>query len=353
MSITPTNYDLQQDSRIDEIQEIITTSYEAEDAIEVSFPLVDRPMNDDEWGALAKAWGSGIISFGQFPYRLIIDDDVDVTNQVRIIPSTDVAEKDSVAVIEGFAHRLIEDKLLRVDAVSARTKYTIALQYDPVRAKETGEAVVLDVFAGSLDQTQGKKYVLIYEGYRDPSTVLSQMTWTPVRSRLAPTITVQRPVHLPDPRHSGLLWGTRCYCSATGEEFYLSHDPDSEYMRWERVMIKPQDIGLTIGGGGYYEPMSSSRAPRGIIGADGLVRLYGGIRRVNGDNFNPGQNSYSMAWLPAAYTPKRQYDFTTPAFTTSDRRPVRVVVHTDGNVRGYPNDPTTVLMLDGVTFPLD
>lgn len=288
MSVDPTPYDALQDDRLERIEELVSSEYTDDGGTEVSFPVVDQGMDDEQWGALMKAFGSGVISFGQFPYRMIVDDDADVTNQVRITPATDMATKDSVAVIEGFAHRLLEDKMLTIPAVSTRTKYTVALQYDPVRAKDEGTPVILDVFAGTLDQTQGKKYVLVYEGYRDSSSVLSQMEWTPVRSRLAPTITVQRKEHLPNPQHSGLIWGTRCYCSATGEEYLLSHHPTEDYMRWQ--LLDPAFLSppwVDVKDNSSY-PWPGHGSKRGYRKIGDTLELRGRFTRASGDNFKVG-----------------------------------------------------------------
>ena len=349
MSIDPTPYDLDQDSRIEGLREIITTSYETENAIEVSFPVVDRPMNDDEWGALAKAWGSGIISFGQWPYRLNIDSDADVTNQVRITPATDVATKDSVGVIEGFAHRLLEDKLLTVPAVTTRTRYLIALQYDPVRAESEGIPIVLDVFAGTLDQSQGKKYALIHEGYRDPSTVLSQMEWKGVRSRLAPTITVHQEASLPNPQHSGLIWGTRCLCTSEGTEWMLGHHEDEDVTRMDWHLISdPEWKVFTLAGsrGNASHGYTSSYQKKGR-----KVRLRGHITRPGG-NFTVGAE-WVLGTLPTSARPLQDHVEVTAVSGQSSPKYARITVEPSGRIVAYVSDESSWVSIDGVEFDVE
>lgn len=346
----PTPAELQ--TQIDDLRSLIMTEYQPPSGPEVSFPVVNQPMNDDEWGALFKSFGSGIISFGQYPYRLILDADSDVTNQVRITPATDVAEKDSVGVVEGFAHRLMEDKKLTIDSVTSRTRYLIALQYNPVRVSEGGMPVVLDAFKGTLDQSQGKKYVLIYEGYRDPSTVLSQVQWTPVRSRLAPSITVQRKEHLPNPQHSGLIWGTRCYCSATDEEYLLSHDPNSENMTWERIagtQIYTRPDTAT------YEWAGHGHRPR-VVRDGNSVKLEGHVRKGDGNPFYAGGNSsqgYHVITVPEwGRTTASSLRFTTNAGATNGHIDQTVVVYNTGEVRLFTSRDTTFGNLDGCNWSL-
>lgn len=289
-----TNEELE--TRIAELEGMVVSSYDPPSGPEYSYPSPGRPMDQDQWSELMKSFGSGIISFGQFPYRMIVEADVDATGKITIIPATDMATKDSVGVIEGYAHRLMEKKEFEVPAVTTRTKYTVALQYDPVRAEGGGESVILDMFSGTLDQSQGKKYVLVYEGWRDPSTLLSQMTWTPVRSRLAPTITVQRKEHLPNPQHSGLIWGTRCYCSATGEEYLLSHHPTEEYMRWQ--LLDPAFLSppWTDAPDNSSYPWPGHGSKRGYRKIGDTLELRGRFTRASGANFEVGGGSSGFGY---------------------------------------------------------
>ena len=345
----PTLEELQ--TQIDELKDLITTQYEPPSSVESSFPVVDAPMNDEQWGALFKSFGSGVISFGQWPYRLFLDPDSDVTNQVRISPATDVATKDSVGVVEGFAHRLLEHKYLTIPAVQVRTRYLIALQYDPVRAQNTGEPVVLDVFAGTLDQSQGKKYVLLHEGYRDPSTVLSQMTWTGVRPRLAPTITVHRAVNLPNPQHSGLIWGTRCLCTDEGTEWMLTHHPTTEVMRWENIS-DPAWAALPLA---RYRGQASHGFAAGFQKKGNKVRLRGHITRVvdGREALFPSATELVMGTLPSFARPAQDHVVLTAISGQANPRSARITVEPSGRVVAYVGSECSWIALDGIEFDVE
>ncbi|WP_213062612.1 hypothetical protein, partial [Acinetobacter baumannii] len=228
----------------------------------------------------------------------------------------------------------------------------ISVRYDPVRVAEGGMPVVLDAFKGTLDQSQGKKYVLIYEGYRDPSTVLSQVVWTPVRSRLAPSITVQRKEHLPNPQHSGLIWGTRCYCSATDEEYLLTHDPNSEHMKWERIAgsqiyVRPDTA--------TYEWAGHGHRPR-IVSDGNSVKLEGHIRKTNGDPLYVNGNSsqgYHVITVPEwARSSASSLRFTTNAGGLASSTQQTVVVYRSGEVRLFTQRDTTFGCLDGCNWSI-
>lgn len=352
----PTDYDKLQDEEIETLKDIVTTQEQAPSGGEYSYPIPDMPMDQDQWSELMKSFGSGIISFGQYPYRLIVDDDADETNMVRITPATDVDTKDSVGVVEGYAHRLTEDKLLEVPAVGTTTKYTVALQYDPIRAVEGHNPVILDMFAGDLDESQGKKYVLIYESERKQSTVLSSMTWTPVRSRLAPSITVQRESHLPNPKHSGLIWGTRCYCSATHEEWMLIHDDDSPYMKWEKIHQEWTDWTNPGDTATYEWPGSGHR--RGYRHNGETTQLRGRIQKKDGTDFinggggnGRGYQMYVISSVDAR--PAVEQRFITASAGWQGQKLCVITVSPDGTVYGQPILGDAKWMgLDGINVAL-
>lgn len=246
MSITPTEYDLQQDGEIQDLREIVTTDYQEVEGEEQSFPVVDEPMDDDQWAHLAKAFGSGVISYGGAPYRL---GEVDDVNNTLTVLKADDEGRESGAIIEGFAHRMTGDVELSIPAVTSTTDYVIGLQYNPVRAKEEGEPITLGCFTRPLDTTQGKKYAPIWEGTRRPSTVLSSVRWNTARSRISPTTTVSREQYLPDPRHSGLMWGTICYTYRDKRWFQLQWaTEDGGEMVWVEIGFsswEPESYGST------------------------------------------------------------------------------------------------------------
>ena len=348
MSETPTPYDLTQDALIGPMRDILLTAAEPPSGPEFSYPVVDQAVSSSMWQDMMKAFGSGIVSYGQYPYRLDEAQTSDINNSVVIVPATDVKEKDSVGIIEGFVHSLEEPKTLTVPAVATRTRYLIALQYDPTQHDRPGGPIKLDVFAGTLDQSQGKRYVLIYEGWRDPSTVVSSITWTPVRARVGGNITVSRADQLPNPHHSGLLWGTRAYADLDGSEWMLRHRDDGQGMRWDPIHQPVRHL-ITM-----YTPhrtvMEQSRTPRVDI-LNGIAYLHGGFRMANGSAFTAGGDGWHLGSLPAVARPPRQYDLPGVAFAPNPGV-VRIRVETSGAIRAFLERSSHAVTLDGLSFPL-
>lgn len=349
MSIDPTPYDLQQDSRIDDLREIVTTSYKEATGDEQSFPVVDQPMNDDQWAHLAKAFGSGVISYGGAPYRLGNVSDVDNTLTVY---RADDEGRESGGIIEGFAHRMTGDVQIKVGPVLETTDYMIGLQYDPVRAKEEGHPILLDCFARPLDTTQGKKYAPIWEGTRRPSTVLSSVNWQTARSRISPTTTVARERYLPDPRHSGLMWGTICYTYRDREWFQLQWaTEEGGEMVWVRLGGAQQSYTRPDG---VYKWEGTGAQP----GADRIgdvVYLEGRLARgssFEGRDFNAG-TQYELMTLPEGMRPKRERRFITKCDGWSyTGKSATVYVSADGKVIGVPNETCSWIGLDGINYTL-
>ena len=351
MSIDPTPYDLQQDSRIDDLREIVTTSYEEATGDEQSFPVVDQPMNDDQWAHLAKAFGSGVISYGGAPYRLGNVSDVDNTLTVH---RADDEGRESGGIIEGFAHRMTGDVQIKVGPVLETTDYMIGLQYDPVRAKEEGHPILLDCFARPLDTTQGKKYAPIWEGTRRPSTVLSSVNWQTARSRIAPTTTVSRERFLPDPRHSGLMWGTLCYTYRDREWFQLQWaTEEGGEMVWQNITA-PEWENL---------PLVSPRQP---YGGDPLqmrrvgrqVFLRGWVLRNSLQNDFTTDNNNNSGWgiveaLPSYARPKRSVRLPLSGSNSTSASGHSVSVNTSGKVTVWVAKDVGWVSLDNVSYWLD
>lgn len=352
MSVDPTPYDLEQDEAIQEIRDVVTATPPTNDGAEESFPVVGYGMNDEQWSHLAKAFGSGVLSYGASPYRRGTVSDVSNTIVIR---KADDDGRDSGAVIEGFAHRMLGDVTVEVPAVTTTTDYVIGIQYDPVRAKGVGIPLKLDCFSRPLDTSQGKKYAPIWEGTRKPSTVLSSVEWVTARSRIAPTTTVRTEERLPDPRHSGLMWGTICYTYDDRKWFQLTDasSPDgwtqigAEWTDW----TNPGDTAAYVWAGHGYR--------RGYRYRGTELELRGRIARSNGGNFvnggggtGKGYQMYSIADQKA--WPKREQRFITSSGGTTNQRLCVVTVDTDGVVYAQPIlGDVSWLSLDGIRVVLE
>ena len=349
MSIDPTPYDLQQDSRIDDLREIVTTSYKEATGDKQSFPVVDQPMNDDQWAHLAKAFGSGVISYGGAPYRLGNVSDVDNTLTVH---RADDEGRESGGIIEGFAHRMTGDVQIKVGPVLETTDYMIGLQYDPVRAKEEGHPILLDCFARPLDTTQGKKYAPIWEGTRRPSTVLSSVNWQTARSRISPTTTVSRERFLPDPRHSGLMWGTLCYTYRDKTWFQLQWaTEEGGEMVWQRIGFSgwsKVDYGSTY----KYPGHGSSKA----IARDGIRRyLRGRWAIANDSNFVAPSSQGYLLWTldPEDWPPSEERRVVSGYNLAAPRWGVVNISSTTGEVRFHPAQNTSWVDIGELSYSVE
>lgn len=232
------------EQQIADLRSLITTDYQPPSGPEYSYPVVNQPMSDEMWVHLAKAWGSGVISYGGSPYRIGNVNDVDNTLTMY---AADDEGRESGAVLEGFAHRMTSSVEVPVEAVTTATDYVLGIQYDPLRE---GNPLKVGCFKRPLDVTSGKKYIPLWEGTRNPSSVLSTVVWNTARSRIAPTTTVSRARYLPDPSHSGLMWGTLCW---------TYRDKEWHQLQWatedggEMVWVNISDPGWeTVGYGNTY-----------------------------------------------------------------------------------------------------
>lgn len=346
----PTDYDKVQDSRLDDIEDIVTSSAEAGDGIEQSFPIEGDPMSGEQWAHLAKAWGSGVISYGGAPYRI---SDVDDVNNTLVINAADDEGRESGAVLEGYAHRMKGNVELSVAAVPSSTDYVIGLQFDPLR---DSMPIKLGVFSRPLDTSQGKKYIPIWEGTRKSSSALSSVTWNTARSRISPTTTVARESRLPDPRHSGLMWGTICYTYRDRQWFQLQWaDEEGGEMVWVKISqewsewTNPGDTATYEWAGHGYR--------RGWRSDGRSAELRGRVQKVDGTQFingGGGDGGYLMYSLPEAARPKGEVRLITASSGTTNQRLVVANISSNGEVRLQPIlGDCQWMSLDGLRWPLD
>lgn len=188
-----------------------------------SYPVVEKPVSAAQWSTMARAGGDGIIDRGNYPFW---PGTVNSANNTIVLqPSryktasaptsgAQVAE----AALSGFYYRLTSNETLTVPAVSSTTTYRIALCYDPLREAEIGGPIRLGVFAGNLDKTQGKTYLVLWQLERKANqTLLDAWNATKQARRcwIAPNITVSEVADLPT--DSETLVDTRAYVRVTGE----------------------------------------------------------------------------------------------------------------------------------------
>lgn len=341
-----TNEELE--TRIAEIEGMVVSEYDPPSGPEYSYPIPGEPMSDDMWSHLAKAWGSGVISYGGAPYRLGNVDDI---NNTLTVYKADDEGRESGAVLEGYAHRMTEDVTLKVPAVSEETDYVIGLKFDPLN---DGRPITLGVFTRPLNTTQGKKYIPIWEGRRNPSTVLSTVEWQTARSRISPTTTVAREKYLPDPRHSGLMWGTICYTYRDQKWFQLQWATEDEgEMVWVDITDPKWSDWVFVPDGTYVNPGSGFF--RGQRSKGDTVELRGRVARADGSKFVAGgggaSGGYTLMYLEPGNYPGASQRFIAASDGYSSNSLCVITVSPDGVVYGTPlMSDATWIGLDGIRF---
>lgn len=160
---------------------------------EISFPVVDKPLSENQWKTIGLSMGRGVIDRGGNPYRLTTKDSV--ANEVTI--DLDTITGLNEALLDGFVHRIDTIKKLSVPAVTADTDYEIGLVYDPLQHGTLAGPIVLTVWVAPGDTTSGKSRLVLYRMTRKPNLSLADTPHTEERPRVAPVISVSRLEQLP------------------------------------------------------------------------------------------------------------------------------------------------------------
>lgn len=168
---------------------------------EQSFPVIEKPMTDEQWKSVTLGIGDGILDEGGNPYRVELSNQTDQAT-VQLDTLTGVNH----AIIRGFYHRMDAPVSLDVPAVSSKTTYVVALRYDPT---DSTTPVRLGVWKG-IDRSNGKYYLVLATIERSPNQLLSNATLKSYRTKITPSIQVDYEANLPDP--STVLWGTKAHC---------------------------------------------------------------------------------------------------------------------------------------------
>jgi hypothetical protein len=178
---------------------------------EQSFPVIEKPLTDDQWKSVTLGIGDGVLDEGGNPYRITLSNTGD-----NVTVEVDTLKGFNHAILRGFYHKMDAPITLKVPAVTAETTYYIALQYNPANSETP---VKLGVWT-NLDFTSGKYYLHVAEIVRKPNQLLTDAKLTMRNQKITPTIQVDRESDLPDPNR--LLWGTRAIVWRENKEFRAS-----------------------------------------------------------------------------------------------------------------------------------
>lgn len=255
-----------------------------------SFPIEEQPLSGAQWGQVMRGTGTGVIDYGGHPFRMkavTTADDQSNTITLMVESGTGRAE----AVMNGFFFRADSDITLTVPAVTSGTDYTIVLQFDPLRHTDPLGPIRPMVVAGGFDRTQGKTYLALYRGRREPSSVLSSVQWKAVRPRVSPAILIDHPDDLPHPNADGYLYGTLARLNNSTREWQLRGSYGA--LEWKDVSNPPwQDLWLPTArkwAGWGFEPQMKV--------FPGYILVRGVFRRSDDSPFTAG-GSWTLASLP-------------------------------------------------------
>ena len=252
---------------------------------EESFPVIEKPLSADQWQSVTSGIGDGVLDEGGSPYTLVNISNASNTAEVSVSSSKGYAH----AILKGFYHKIDANLTLDIPAVTAATTYYVALQYDPVRATNGDLPVKLDAYT-SLDRSQGKEYLVLYEIDRAPNQLLTDAPRRWVRARVSPSIVVSRGRELPNSAHT-MRWATAfIHGGGTGVPDIRVNSESG----W-RSLLSPAWEDLP-------DVSSAVRASGGqqlAIQRTGTTRkIRGRVRRQSGASYLAGQtDGYIIAYL--------------------------------------------------------
>lgn len=319
---------------------------------EQSYPIVEQPMSADQWKSVTLGIGDGILDEGGFPYRLKNLSNATNTGVLQAARRQD-GETYSSAILNGFYHRLEEDLELEFPAVTSRTTYYVALQYDPSRTDMPVQAKVVT----SLDYSQGKNYLTLYTVTRGPDQLLTDAAVRMMRPRVAPVQVYARESDMPEAHK--VLWGTlalvhngRAGNNAVLKMAITGDDAESDNGWFWKTIYDPNDNGFVweakADSGTYTNPGSGYVRAIGRRGRE--RRLRGRVSLVSGNVFQAG-GAYNVmsTGIPPEDAPGGSQRFVTacgnatPTFAT-------VEVSPDGSVTASVSRNTYWIGLDGIEW---
>ncbi|WP_181272839.1 hypothetical protein [Brevibacterium oceani] len=333
----PTPEELQQ--QIDELKELITTTYEPPSGSEFSYPVVNQPMNDEMWQYVTLGLGDGVLDEGGQPYWLRGRENENDTVKITVSTTRNTAQ----ALLRGFYHRLTEDKTFTVQAVSTTTTYHFCLTYDPAATTTSGGPISLQMYAGEPPTTMGRFHIVLWKLTRTPSQLLTSATVERVRPKITPVITVDTSDHMPSANN--VLWGTRCLVDDIKAEYRAggaSEDGPRAWLPVSSVYERP-DADLYEWAGTGSRPSATRQGQ--------IVVLEGRIARTGGNDFYAStSDGYYVATLPEEYRPAYEHRFLTKAPNYNNSNTATVNIGSDGAVRVYPNVNCSWVSWDGICY---
>ncbi|WP_152353333.1 hypothetical protein [Brachybacterium subflavum] len=272
---------------------------------EYSYPVVNQPLPANQWTSVTKGIGNGIIDEGSGPYQLSNWSNADNTAVMKC--PTAVNKQYGHAILEGFYHRYDADITLSFPAVTSTRRYMVVLQYDP--SNET-KPVALKVLT-SLDYTQGKNYIHLYNVDREPNQLLTDATVRSLRPRVSPVQVYGAYDRLP--LAWKVLWGTVAVVhndvTTNSVQMYISVSSGSsaadEDRYWKLIYDQAEPSWLSVNDYENSVGGTESGYPKEILRDGSTRKMHGRIRRQDGSQYSAASGAgYLVATLGASDTPR-------------------------------------------------
>lgn len=193
-----------------------------------SFPVLNQPLTDQQWGQVTLGFGSGVLgaSSGNYAYS-------GVNNAANTAVLSAGTNNMAQAIVAGYYHRIDANHTISLPASTSGTRtYYVGLTYDPLRHAEPEGPVSITVTT-SKPSGSGKVYLPLYEVVRTANQLLSDATVRVRRVLISPTLSVATPDQLPNA--SEMMQGTLCQTSNLNMVWRVSAD------RW--VPVNTTEIG--------------------------------------------------------------------------------------------------------------
>ena len=169
---------------------------------ESSFPVLEQPLTDQQWGQVTAGIGSGVLggADGNYAYQAVNN----AANTAQLSAGSSMAQ----AIVAGFYHRIDANHTISLPAISSGTRtYYVGLTYDPLKHASPSGPVSVTVTT-SRPSGGGKVYLPLYEVVRQANQLLSDATVRVRRVLISPTLAVAAVDEMPPA--STMMQGTMC-----------------------------------------------------------------------------------------------------------------------------------------------
>lgn len=251
------------ESRIADLERLITPVVRDRPGIEYSFPTKDTGISLEELRLMSLGQANGVIhgdngavntspnSTGWRYYLTGWASDAETNSKNSMWLR---AGKSAEALIEGVYHRLTEDMEISLPPVSTRTTYYICITYDPREFDSDQGPASIKVYTSQPPSSSGRVHILLYEVERAPNQLLTQAKITRFRPYTAGVVSVQNKDQLPDA--SQYPAGTLAVPSAEGQGVFVrqngglvwldavAHKADKPSRWWTMDILAPSLSGV-------------------------------------------------------------------------------------------------------------